>query len=419
MPLAKSKPHLTLVPADAMAAQPLKVALIDPSLFTLPYDAKLATALRAIGHSVRFYGKALAPDETAAGIDDLQQIFYPELVRWDVARWPGSLAKLAKGALHGRSMARLLTALRRDPPDVIHFQWLPLPIIDRAFIGRLRRIAPLVLTAHDSRPFNANPGSILQTFGATSILTRFDRVIVHTEQGRQRLADYGVPADRLAKVAHGFLHDDDVAPPQPPVDRGDGTVRFLLFGKIKPYKGVDLVIEAVRRMPAEDRARCRVDVVGKPYMDVAPLVSAAADLGDRMTFDFRFVEDRDLMSLLARADALVFPYREIDMSGVLMTGLRGARPIIASGIGGFAELLEDGRHGFLVPPGDPDALSAAMSRLIREPATRQHFSREIGALVSTIPSWREIALRTSTVYLGARGNSPDPRHEIRNIAPSP
>jgi glycosyltransferase involved in cell wall biosynthesis len=102
-----------------------------------------------------------------------------------------------------------------------------------------------------------------------------------------------------------------------------------------------------------------------------------------------------------------------------MTGLRGARPIIASGIGGFAELLEDGRHGFLVPPGDPDALSAAMSRLIREPAARQHFSREIGALVSTIPSWREIALRTSAVYTAARGNSPDARHETRNIAPSP
>lgn len=413
MPLAKPKPHLTLVAADAVAARPLKVALIDPSLFTLPYDAKLAAALGAVGHSVSFYGKALAPDETAPGVDDLRQIFYPELLRWDVTRWPAGLAKLAKGALHGRSMGRLLAALRRDPPDIIHFQWLPLPIIDRAFIGRLRRIAPLVLTAHDSRPFNANPGSILQTLGATSILIRFDRVIVHTEQGRQRLADYGVPGNRLAKVAHGFLHDDETPPPQPPADRDDGTVRFLLFGKIKPYKGVDLVIEAVRRMSPEDRARCRVDIVGKPYMDVAPLVSAAAGLGDAVTFDFRFVEDGELMRLLARADALVFPYREIDMSGVLMTGLRAARPIIASEIGGFAELLEDGRHGFLVPPGDPAALSAAMSRLVREPATRVHFSREIGTLVSTIPSWREIALRTSAVYMAARGDSATPRSAPR------
>ena len=143
------------------------------------------------------------------------------------------LAKLTKGALHGRSMRRLLAALRQDPPDVIHFQWLPLPVIDRAFIGRLREIAPLVLTVYDSRPFNANPGSALQNLGATSILTRFDRVIVHTEQARRRLAGYGVPADRLAKVAHGFLHDDDAAPPPAPIERDAATVRFLLFGKIK------------------------------------------------------------------------------------------------------------------------------------------------------------------------------------------
>ena len=146
-------------------------------------------------------------------------------------------------------------------------------------------------------------------------------------------------------------------------------------------------------------------------MDVAPLVAAAADLGDRVTFDFRFVEDRELAGFLARADALVFPYREIDMSGVLMTGLRATRPIIASDIGGFAELLEDGRHGLLVPPGDAAALSAAMSRLVREPATRQRLSEEIGALVATIPSWREIALRTSTVYMAARGESAAPPRE--------
>ena len=411
MTLANPKPHLTLVAADAVAARRLKVALIDPSLFTLPYDAKLAAGLDAIGHSVTFYGKVLAPDETAPGLENLRQIFYPELLRWGVARWPAMLAKLTKGALHGRSMRRLLAALRQDPPDVIHFQWLPLPVIDRAFIGRLREIAPLVLTAHDSRPFNANPGSALQNLGATSILTRFDRVIVHTEQVRRRLAGYGVPADRLAKVAHGFLHDDDAAPPPAPIERDAATVRFLLFGKIKPYKGIDVVIEAVRRMTPADRARCRVEVVGKPYMDVAPLVAAAADLGDRVTFDFRFVEDRELAGFLARADALVFPYREIDMSGVLMTGLRATRPIIASDIGGFAELLEDGRHGLLVPPGDAAALSAAMSRLVREPATRQRLSEEIGALVATIPSWREIALRTSTVYMAARGESAAPPRE--------
>jgi len=403
--MTAATPHLTLVAADAVAVEPLDVALIDPSLFTLPYDAKLAAALEGVGHSLTFYGKALAEEETAPGLERLQQVFYPEIVRWRMERWPSALTKLAKGALHGRAMRRLLAALQRDPPDIIHFQWLPLPVIDRAFIGALRRVAPLVLTAHDSRPFNANPGSALQNLGATAILRRFDRVIVHTEQARRRLIEYGVAEERLAKVAHGFLHDEEPAPPAASPANDEGAIRFLLFGKIKPYKGVDVLIEAMRRMAPEDRARCRVEVVGKPYMDVAPLEAAAAELGDGLRFDFRFVGDGELASLMARADALLFPYREIDMSGVLMTGLRAARPIIASGIGGFAELLENERQALLVPPADPAALAAAMTRLVREPATRRRLAQGVAALVATVPSWHEIALSTSAVYMAARGAS--------------
>ena len=403
-----AQPNPAPAAADAVAVQPLKLALIDPSLFTLPYDAKLATALAEVGHAVTFYGKALGTGETAPGIETLRQIFYPEVVRWGLERWPAPLTKIAKGALHARAMRRLLGALRQDPPDIIHFQWLPLPAVDRAFIDPLRRIAPLVLTAHDSRPFNANPGSALQNLGATAILRRFDRVIVHTEQARRRLLDYGVAEDRLAKIAHGFLHDEDAAPTPPPADHTGAALRFLLFGKVKPYKGVDVVIEAMRQMAPEDRARCRVDVVGKPYMDVAPLVQAASGLGDCLRFDFRFVADNELASLMARADILLFPYREIDMSGVLMTGLRATRPVVASNIGGFAELLENGRHALLVPPADPAALSAAMARLVREPAIRHRLSKGISTLVAGIPSWREIALRTSAVYSAALRASATP-----------
>jgi hypothetical protein len=166
-----------------------KVALIDPSLFTLPYDVKLVEGLRDIGHSVSFYGKTLGPDETAPESAKLVQHFYPEMETWGISRWPAGISRIVKGALHLRSMRRLLDVLRTERPDVIHFQWLPLPIIDRAFIGALQNIAPLVLTAHDSRPFNASPSSMIQNLGAISALGCFDRVVVHTEQARRRLVE--------------------------------------------------------------------------------------------------------------------------------------------------------------------------------------------------------------------------------------
>ena len=376
--------------------------MIDPSLFTLPYDVKLAAGLRGLGHTVRFYGKSLEPQEQEPADAGLVQHFYPEMQRWGLSRWPAGVSRAAKGILHLRAMRRLVEALRREQPDVIHFQWLPLPIIDRAFIGALGDIAPLVLTAHDSRPFNANPSSLIQNLGAIAAFRHFDGVVVHTEQARRRLAEYGVDPRRIARIAHGFLHDDRPSPGAVQSIGHDTPVSFLLFGKIKPYKGVDLAIAAMRRMPAEIRARSLLRIVGKPYMDVRPLMRATAELGSCVSLDLRHVPDDEIPMLWQQADVLLFPYREIDMSGVLMAALTAARPIIATEIGGFTELLENGRTALLVPPNDPEALTSAMCRLASEPGMRRDMARHIRALADTVPSWRTIAAETAAVYARAR-----------------
>jgi glycosyltransferase involved in cell wall biosynthesis len=377
-----------------MSSGSLKIALIDPSLFTIPYDAKLAHALRGLSHEVTVYGEAREPGDEPVELAQLRPLFYPEM-RHLGRGWPRPLLRLAKGTLHWRAMRRLVDDLRTVAPDVIHFQWSPLPVVDRLFLGDLRRLAPVVLTAHDSRPFNGAAWR-LQKWGATSILTEFDGVIVHTEEARERLRSYGVSSSRLTRIPHGSLHDTGavVACSPQPSDR----VRFLLFGKLKPYKGADLLIEAFRRLPPDLQKRAEVQIVGKPYMDVAPLLQAAQGLETGLHLDFRFVPDDEMSNLLGRADVIVFPYREIDVSGVLMAALRHGRPIIASNIGGFAELLVDGRHGLLVPPGDVGALAAAMARLCAEPETRLTMGAAVAELNAAIPSWDEIACRTTELY---------------------
>jgi glycosyltransferase involved in cell wall biosynthesis len=389
---------MSLAPSGVPVGEaPLKVALIDPASFTIPYDAKLGRALAGLGHEVLLYGKAAAPGDIEEEPEELRGIFYPELVRLRAEIWPKRAARLAKGIFHLGGMRRLVGRLRAERPDVIHFQWLPLPLVDRLFLPALRRLAPLVVTAHDSRPFNSNPSSAVQGLGATSILREFDRVIVHTEEARGRLVACGVAPSRLARLAHGILHDELPAPPETPAS-DDGVVRFLLFGKVKPYKGADLLIEAFGRLPPVLRAKAELSIIGEPHMEVAPLREAAAVLGDRVRLDFRFVPDAELAHLFARADVIVFPYREIDVSGVLMAALNQHRPIIASRIGGFAELLVDDEHGILVPPGDVAALAAALRRLCEEPHTRHRMGQSVAALAGAVPSWEEIALATTRLY---------------------
>lgn len=371
----------------------MRIALIDPSLFTLPYDRALASGLTAIGHEVILVGKALRPGEPGHDEPALRQHFYPWPWLNDL---PPPLRRAVKGVSHVGGMAGLPDLLRRFGADVIHFQWTPLPVVDARFLPALRRIAPTVLTVHDSNPYNGNPASRLLHLGGSAVLTGFDHLIVHTEQARARLCAGGIPAGHVTRIPHGLLHHGwDAADAVP-----DAPVTILQFGKIKPYKGVDVLIRAVARLSPELRGRCRVEVVGQPHMDPAPLIALARKLGvaDTIRFDFRFVSDADMLTLFRRAAAVVFPYREIDASGVLAVALAAGRPIIASAVGGFAENLKAGRDAELVPPGDPAALALALARIIDDPEYRRRLALAVRTLRADVPEWPEIARRTEAVY---------------------
>ena len=379
----------------------MRIALIDPSLFTLPYDAALAAGLQEEGHEVVLHGRAPGPDDNTVHGVPLRPSFYRVAGDPALARLPRALRLGLKGLDHAWSMDALARRLQRERPDVIHFQWLPLPVIDRHFLKRLRRIAPLVLTVHDSNPFNGNPSGNLQRVGAQAALHDFDRLIVHTEQGRSRLLAHGEGADRVTVMPHGLLGRE---PPPGAADPMQGELTFLLFGKIKPYKGADLLIEAFARIDPALRAQARVRIVGKPYMDLGPLYQSAQRLGvaDRIALEPRFVSDDEVQDIFAPGVVATFPYREIEASGVLALPPTFGRPILAVRLGGFTEAVQDGEHGLLVPTEDVAALSSAMARFIAERSFAAGCAARVRTLTASVPTWPEIARRTVELYASLR-----------------
>lgn len=380
----------------------MRVAVIDPSNFTLPYDLALCRGLASVGHEVHMIGRP--PDVDEAWPDNavaFHRLFYRGLDR--LKTLPRPLFLSIKGISHAQGMLHLRRTLMGLRPDIIHVQWFPIPLMDRMMLPALRSLAPLVLTMHDTEPFNGNPSSAVQRLGAAGMPGLCDRVIVHTRLGAQRLEAMGAAADRVAVVPHGPLGKPPAALEDASRLAGPSALPvFLTIGKIKPYKGTDVFIEAVARLPAELRACAHFVVAGKPYMDMAPLFERVRRLGieQAVRFDLRFLDDMEMERAMVEAAVLVFPYREIEASGVLSMALGRGRAIVASAVGGFAETLTMDHDALLVPPGDPAALASAMERLIRQPEERERLAAADRA--RQLPNWSVIARQTTDLYAAVR-----------------
>ncbi len=381
----------------------MKVVVVDPWHFTPPYDRLLCKGLAAAGHQITFVKSTNHADinsqagEKAPGITTLGLFSAPD-------PWlPRSLKLAAKGIQHIRGMLRLLATLRTLKPDIIHFQWLSLPLVDALFLPLFRRIAPLVLTVHDSNPYNG-AGPWLLRAGSALAMHRCDHFIVHNKISEERLIRQGLSSDRIHQIAHGLLENAALDHTRQPV-RTDHRVHFLQFGKLKDYKGADIFLEALSSLSAEERKRCRVSIVGRPYIDTAPLTDLVIkhDLDGVVNFCFDFINDAEMIALFDETDFLVFPYREIDTSGVLMVAVARGIPVIASDIGCFAEMLTDGDEGVLVPPENPEELTKAIRRLIYSPESQASMTAKMKTLRERIPSWNAIAMTTTSVYERAHG----------------
>jgi glycosyltransferase involved in cell wall biosynthesis len=271
----------------------------------------------------------------------------------------------------------------------VHFQWLAVQPVDALLLRAFPR--PLVLTAHDVLPREPRPG---QWAAQRRLYGAVDAVVVHSEHGRGRLVEgLGLAPEKIEVIPHGVLRPpgDDGLPPE--LAGVEGPV-VLFFGLLRPYKGLDVLLEAWRGIDAAE-----LWVVGMPRMDTAPL-RAAAPPGVR--FVERFVPDGQVGALFRRAALAVLPYREIDQSGVLFTALGAGTPLVLSAVGGFPEVAADGAAE-LVPPGDPAALHAAIRRLLADPAARERLAAGARRAAAERYDWGAIARRHLALYarLGA------------------
>jgi glycosyltransferase involved in cell wall biosynthesis len=363
----------------------MRVQLVDPSAFTPPYDRALASALARGGAEVelltsRFlYGPVPAPDGYR-----VEERFY----RRSAARGLQAPARRAfKLAEHLPDMLRLR---RRLDADVVHYQWLTLPALDALLLPPRR---PRVITAHYVLP----PGSSRrQRRSARRVFDRMDAVVAHSSHGAERLREeVGLDPAKVHVIPHGAfdyltrLREEKPLPAE--LEGAEGPV-VLFFGLLRPYKGLDVLLDAFREVEGAE-----LWIVGNPRMDVGPLRAAAAACRGRVRFVTRFVEDAEVAPIFRRADLVVLPYRDAEHSGVLYTGLAFGKPLVLSAVGGFPEVAAQG-PARLVAPGDRDGLAATLTELLGDGAARGRLAAAAREAAAGPYSWDSAAAKTLVLY---------------------
>ncbi len=313
-------------------------------------------------------------------------------------RVPGGARRFARGLEHPLDLAALVPCLVRRRPDAVHVQWLPLGAVDRGFWRAASALLgfPVAYTAHDALPNDPTPRRLRR---AALNARAFDRVVVHSEHGRRALVDeLGVDPTCVRVIPHGALTAfREVAPVAPAVPAGP---LVALVGLIRPYKGLDVLLDAwprVRAAVPDAQLLVQGRVLGDPE-GAARLERLAADPAVGVTADLRFTETAEFAGALACADVVVLPYRRIDQSGVLFAALALGRPIVASRVGGFAEVVEQTGAGVCVEPGDPTALADALIALLGDPERRAAMATASRAAADGPFSWDAIAAATEGVY---------------------
>ncbi len=304
-------------------------------------------------------------------------------VHWKGLVYEGYHSRLTAPFLYGLSLLQLAHEIRSGHYDVVNIQYMRDPKYEIPFFRALKKHCGIMVnTIHTILPHEATQKDVALH---QQLYDMCDLQIVHnTPCKRQVAADYHVPAEKICVIPHG-VYTRDCALPTSSGEKS-GRTEFLLFGQMRKYKGIDIMLRALALLPPEARAKLHVTVAGPQYtkIDDTDYEGMARSLGveDCVSFIRRHIPPEEHPALFAKADICVFPYKELYGSGALLMAYTYEKPVIVSEDPIFREETDDGQTGLLFEKNDPQALADALVKALSwgeedHAAYRTHIRRMI------------------------------------------
>ncbi len=321
------------------------------------FDVLLLDGLRSAGHTVvpisyrTLYPSFLFPGKSQ--FDDalaLDPETRPLLKAWDPLTWVRTRAALKKAGVE----------------SLLLVHWHPFFAPCLRFLASFRPRQGIALYVHNAMPHeNAWMGKLLNPL----LYRAVDRMFIGSDAEAEVLRRVApkVPVRTVIHPVHDrfrrFFPEMTTREARTRLGVSGDKPLLVHLGLVRPYKGVDILLEAIGRLP---RGKVTLEVAGEFYDDRSTYEQIVERLGirDEVTLTDRYLSDEDMALRLRAADAVVLPYRSVTQSGVAMAALSMGTPVIATRVGQLAQVIVHPEYGELVEPGNAAALAEAIERYL-------------------------------------------------------
>jgi glycosyltransferase involved in cell wall biosynthesis len=251
--------------------------------------------------------------------------------------------------------AKVFQYVKQLKPDIFHLEALQIRSV--GLLPSMLLVKKVIIAVHDPVPHS----------GETSLkvsLTRFSfyrfpkakGYVLYSEFARKQFDEHN---QHLKSPRHVLHLNPYTYYKNYQRDQERQRKHILFFGRLSPYKGIDVLLQAfpavLKQFPEE-----QLVIAGKSFEGYVPERKIVEKFKDNIDVRNRYITNEELVDLISQAKFIVCPYKDATQSGVLMTAFALRTPVIASAIGAFPEYIDDNKTGMLVPVNDAEKLAEKM-----------------------------------------------------------
>ena len=393
----------TVVPALSVE---IEVALLTGG-FDKPYAFGLALALASKGVWLDVIG---SDDVDSPEMHTAPKLNFLNL--WGSKHDASLVRKISRVLIYYTRLLRYATVAEAK---IFHILWNnKFQFLDRTLLMLYYKLLgkKVVLTAHNVNAGKRDSNDSL--FNRSTLRAQYrlaDHVFVHTEKmKRELLQDFGVQERTVSVIPFGLNNSvphTDLTPGEAKQRLGirDSERTILFFGAIRPYKGLEHLVNAFQQLAAT-HSEYRLIIAGESrkgaeqYLDEIQRTINGHVSRRQVLQEIRYIPDEETELYFKAADVLALPYTHVFQSGVLFLGYSFGLPVVGADVGSIREEIIEGRTGFLCRSCDSADLAKAIEKYFESDLFKNLDNRrqEIREYANAKHSWDIVGEITREVY---------------------